>query len=187
MDLSDEQLAEQSAHGDDDAFQEIVRRHLASIHRFAFQYTRTEEDAEDIAQDSFFKAWKHIKRYKKGRPFRPWLFAIARNTALDFIKKKRPHSFSSLESNDDSSFEDTLEDAEPLQTELFERAESREMLSKLMDSLHPDHRSVLSLYYHEELTFEEIAETLDKPMNTVKSWHRRALIKIRGLMHQNKA
>ncbi len=128
---------------------------------------------------------ENIRRYKKGRPFKPWLFAIARNTALDFLKKKRPHSFSSLEGEDgDVSFADTLEDSEPLPTEIFERAESKEKLERLLDEIHPDHRSVLTLYYHEELTFEEIAEALDRPMNTVKSWHRRALIKIRNLMHQ---
>ncbi|MEN9912823.1 MAG: hypothetical protein RLY66_231 [Candidatus Parcubacteria bacterium] len=185
METTDEQLAERSARGDDDAFQEIVRRYLGSIYRFAFQYARTEEDAEDIAQDSFFKAWKYIKRYKKGRPLKPWLFTIARNTALDFLKKKRPLTFSSIKNGEDTTpFEDTLEDTELLQTDLFERAESKEELLKLLDTLHPDHRSVLTLYYHEELTFEEIAETLERPMNTVKSWHRRALIKIRGLLHQ---
>ncbi|MBP6858246.1 MAG: RNA polymerase sigma factor [Candidatus Pacebacteria bacterium] len=187
MEPTDEQLAEQSALGDDDAFQEIVRRHLTSVYRFAFHYARTEEDADDITQDSFFKAWKHIKRYKKGRAFKPLLFTIARNTALDFIKKKKPHVFSSLDNdNDSSAFEDTLEDSEPLQPELFERAETKEVLKKLMDELHPDHRSVLTLYYEEELTFEEIAETLGKPMNTVKSWHRRALIRIRNLLHQKR-
>lgn len=185
MDMTDEQLAEQSAHGDDDAFQEIVHRYLKPIYRFVFQYAHTDDDTEDIVQDTFLKAWKHIKRYKKGRPFKPWIFTIARNTALDALKKKRPSSFSSLsDGNDDVQFEDTLQDTELLPDELFERAEITEELSEILSNLHPDHQSVLTLYYHEGLTFEEISQTIDRPMNTVKSWHRRALIRIRDHMHQ---
>ncbi|MEK7641764.1 MAG: RNA polymerase sigma factor [Patescibacteria group bacterium] len=188
MDISDEQLAELSKTGDDTAFEELVHRYVAPIYRFALHYTRNPEDAEDISQDAFYKAWKHIKRHAKGKPFKPWIFAIARNTALDFLKKRKVHAFSTLDGDEtDISFAETLEDTEPLQPELFEREELSAQLTELMEILHPDHRSVLILHYRESLTFEEISDVLGKPMNTVKSWHRRALIKIRNLLHQNTA
>lgn len=187
MNMSDEQLALLSQQGDDRSFQEIVRRYLKPIYHFARQYVHTPEDAEDITQDSFYKAWKYIKKYKTEKKFKPWLYTIARNTALDYLKKKKPAVFSTLDTVEDTvPFSDTLEDAEPLQPEVFEQAELRTEMAALIDTLHPDHRSVLVLHYHEELTFEEISDILEKPMNTVKSWHRRALTKIREALHQNR-
>lgn len=185
MHRSDEHLAELSKKGDDSAFQELVQRYLPAIFNFARGYARTSDDAEDIAQDAFFKAWKHIKKYKSGRPLKPWIFTIARNTALDFLKKNRAITFTAMTDTEDAiPFADTLEDAEALQPEIFERAEDATLLAELMNELHPDHRSVLILYYREEMTFSEIAETLGKPMNTVKSWHRRSLARMREMMHQ---
>lgn len=185
---TDEQLVEAVKKRDDAAFQELMRRHIDAIFRFAKQYGKTDEDTEDITQDSFFKAWKHIRRFKTGNKFRPWLYAITRNTALDHLKKKRAMSFSDLDNTEnDTSFADTLEDKGPSAHELFEQAESAAMLEGIMKSLHPDHQAVLIMHYREELTFEEIAVVMGKPMNTVKSWHRRALMKLRGLIPHRKA
>lgn len=185
-DASDEDLVEAVKSSDDSAFQELMRRYLPQVLNFVRQYARAPEDAEDIAQDAFFKSWKYIGRFKRGRTFRPWLFTIARNTALDHIKKKRASSFSELDDNEnDLTFADTLHDTEPLAPEIFARAQSAEELTAVMETLHPDHRAVLVMHYHDDMTFDEIAVVMDKPMNTVKSWHRRALIRIRGLLpHQ---
>ncbi|MFA6459353.1 MAG: RNA polymerase sigma factor [Candidatus Paceibacterota bacterium] len=184
--LSDEELAESTKKGDDEAYRTLMLRHMRHIFNFARQYTKSEEDTEDVVQDSFFKAWKYIKLFEKGKNFRPWLFTITRNTALDHIKKKRAMSFSELDDgNEDMSFADTLHDPEPLPQEIFEKGQLAEEMEAAMTNLHPDHRAVLIMHYREEMTFDEIAVVMKKPMNTVKSWHRRALIKIRSLfVHQ---
>ena len=186
-DQTDEKLVELVKKGDDSAFGELMRRHVGAIFNLARQYARNEEDIDDIVQESFFKAWKHIKRFDAKRSFRPWLYAIARNTALDYLKKRRANSFSELDDADnDLSFADTLEDSEPLQTELFARKELAAELDVVMEDLHPDHRGVLVMRYREGLSFDEIAETFDRPMNTVKSWHRRALLKLRDKLPHRK-
>lgn len=178
--LNDEQLAELCRKQDDLAFQELMTRYVQPILNFARQYSKATEDAEDITQDTFLKVWKNIKYYTKGRTFRPWLYAIARNTALDQIKKKKALPFSDLDDKEnDLSFADTIEDHEPLPPQLFEKKFLTDKLSEVLKVVHPDHRAVLILHYHEELTFDEIASIVGKPMNTVKSWHRRALIKLR--------
>ncbi len=184
--MTDEELAEACKKRDSLAFQELTTRYLRQIFNFVRQYSKTTEDAEDIAQDAFFKVWKNIKKYGTGRAFKPWLFAIARNTALDFVKKRKAMPFSDLDDTDnDLSFADTLEDAEPLAPELFENAALAARLDAVRSQLHPDHQSVLVLHYVHEMTFDEIAKVVDKPMNTVKSWHRRALIRLRELLsHQ---
>lgn len=186
--MTDEELVEKCKKGDDMAFKELMNRHLKHIFNFARQYSRNNEDAEDIAQDAFFKAWKYIKRFRKGAKFRPWLFAIARNTALDHVKKKKAVSFSSMDDTDNEmTFADTLSDNEPLAPEIFARAQLGDELMASMAGLHPDHRAVLIMHYHQEMTFDEIADIMGRPMNTVKSWHRRSLEKIRGILHPSVA
>lgn len=184
--ISDEVLAENTKKGDDSAYQALMLRYINHIYNFARQYAKTDEEAEDIVQDSFYKAWRHIGRFEKGRTFKPWLFTITRNTALDYVKKKRAMSFSELdEANAEMSFADTLHDPEPLPQELFDRALATGEIDKALGTLHPDHRAVLVMHYREDMTFEEIAKIMKKPMNTVKSWHRRSLLKIRELFaHQ---
>ncbi|MEI7463441.1 MAG: RNA polymerase sigma factor, partial [Candidatus Taylorbacteria bacterium] len=99
------------------------------------------------------------------------------------IKKKRASSFSELDDNEnDLSFADTLSDQEPNQAEIFDAIKTKEILAQIVDQLHPDHQIVISLHYQDELSFDEIAKIMNRPMNTVKSWHRRALIHMRKLL-----
>lgn len=184
---SDEELAEACKNKDESAFQELMHRYIRQIFNFCRQYAKSVEDAEDIVQDTFFKVWKYVGRYTSGRQFRPWLYTIARNTALDYIKKKKAAVFSELDDlANDLSFADTLEDTGPSPAELFGNAALAEKLAVALEELHPDHRAVLTLHYRENMTFDEIADVVGRPMNTVKSWHRRALLKLKGLLsHHN--
>ena len=184
---TDEELIQNIKKGDDIAFAELMSRYTKHIFNFILQYVKIKEEAEDVTQDTFFKTWKYIKRFKHGMKFKPWLFTIARNTALDYIKKKKAITFSSMESDEEDSFNfaDTLSDNEPLPPELFARAELATELANAMIDLHPDHRSVLIMHYQLDMTFEEIADSMKKPMNTVKSWHHRSLAKVKTkLVHR---
>jgi len=178
--MTDEQLIETAGNGDESAFRELMDRYIDAIYGFALQYAKNEQDAEDIAQDTFFKAWKNLKRFKKGLRFKPWIYAIARNTALDHLKKKKSTVFSELDGAEtEITFAETLSDPEPLPPAVFARAEIVRELEKALEILHPDHRMVLILHYRDDMTFEEIAIAMGKPMNTVKSWHHRALERVR--------
>ncbi len=200
MNETDEILVELSKNGNNAAFNILVERHIDHIYNFVKQYCKENEDADDITQSSFIKAWKHIKSFKTGNKFTTWLFTIARNTALDHIKKRRSYSFSQMDifgsnsrsgnsngDNGDMSFVDTLKDPEPLPSEVFQRNELAIELSLAMETLPQDWRAVLVMHYTDEMTFEDIAMVLGRPMNTVKSWHRRSLIKIREMLilHHN--
>jgi RNA polymerase sigma-70 factor (ECF subfamily) len=180
---TDEQLAEACRRLDHQAFRMLMERYMQPILNFIRQYAKSTEEAEDITQDTFFKVWKYIGRYSKGKMFRPWLYTIARNTALDHLKKRRAFTFSELDDDSgDLNFADTLEDTEPLPPKIFEDAALTKKLNEQMELIHPDYRTIITLHYRDELTFDEIGEVLGKPMNTVKSWHRRALIELRKLM-----
>ena len=183
----DSELIEASQNGKDEAFRELMVRYMGPIFNFSRQYSKTDEDAEDITQDTFFKAWRHIKRFDPTKSFKPWLYAIARNTALDHLKRKRASAFSELDGDDsDIQFADTLEDDSPTPSDIFEQQELAFEVAESMKDLHPDHRAVLIMHYREELTFNEIADIMKKPMNTVKSWHRRALSKLKKTLAHRK-
>ena len=180
MPPTDEALVESSKTGDDLAFRELMSRYVKPIFNFARQYSHNNEDSEDIAQRRFLQGVETHKTLQE----RPCLQAVdlchSQNTALDHVKKKRATVFSALDDDEnDIAFADTIADTEPLAHEIFERRQSAEELDTVMDVLHPDHRAVLVMHYREEMTFNEIAEATGKPMNTVKSWHRRALFKLR--------
>lgn len=180
---TDEQLAEACRNLDHRAFQVLMERYMQPIFNFIRQYAKSTEEVEDIVQDTFFKVWKYISRYSKGKMFRPWLYTIARNTALDHLKKRRAYAFSELDDEGgDLNFADTLEDTEPLPPKIFEDAALAKKLNERMALIHPDYRTIITLHYKDEMTFDEIGEVLGKPMNTVKSWHRRALIELRKLL-----
>lgn len=119
---------------------------------------------------------------KKGS-FKTWVFAIAKNTAIDFLKKKKMIPFSEFENKEgENVITETLADSSPLPQELLERAEVAQMLSSAMDKLFPKYRMVLFLRYNDHFNFREIAESLGESLDTVKSRHRRALVMLKKLL-----
>lgn len=181
--ITDEELLEATRNKDDAAFAELMHRYVKAILYFSLKYTGDKAVAEDITQETFFKAWKHLKRFKTGNSFRPWLYKIARNTALDHLKKRRAVVFSELDDvENDQQFAETIQDTGPSPADIFEMAGSAVELESALDNLHPDHRTMILMHYKSELTFEEISIVMGKPINTVKSWYRRSLIKLKELL-----
>jgi len=130
--------------------------------------------------------WRNLKKYRLGENFKTWLFTIARNTAIDYMRKKRNFAFSDFENDEgENALTESLTDLEPLPDEIFAKAEEKKLLEYALDKLSLPHRETILLYYNEHLTFDEIGEILDQSINTVKSRHRRALLKLRGLLDPN--
>jgi RNA polymerase sigma factor (sigma-70 family) len=167
--------------GEQGAFDELVANHLDAVYSFVARYVGGNDEAEDIVQDVFIKVWKNLRRFDLNRNFRTWLFTIAKNTALDWLKKKKAVHFSELASGDESgpSFEEMLPSEDLLPSELFDQSLSHDVLATALATLPPDYRAVVLLRLDSQLTFREIAETLDKPLNTVKSHYRRAVSLLR--------
>lgn len=180
MRKTDEELISDYLDGDEGAIGVLVDRYLADVFNFAFKLTGDRQLAEDITQESFIKAWKNIRGFKRGSSFRTWLFAITRNTAIDCLRKKKDLVFSAFENVDGTnSFTENLVDKELHPDELLARAEDVSFVEALLNEINPHYREVLTLRYSSDLTFEEIGELLKKPLHTVKSQHRRALIALR--------
>ncbi len=178
--VSDRALVEAYREGDEGGFAALVERHLSMTYKFTYRYLQNADDTNDVVQEVFLKAWKHLQRFDVERNFRTWLFTIAKNTAFDFMKKKRPVLFSKIEEgNNDldaflapylASFGADLPDA------ALEKKQVKERLEGVLAGLSPAYRTVLTLRYVEHMKFREIAELLAEPIDTVKSKHRRALL-----------
>ena len=181
MEENDAQLVSETILGKQGSFETLVTRYTTPIYNFAFRLTGNTQTAEDITQETFVKVWKNIKKYNSSQVFRAWIFTIARNTATDHLRKKATIPFSLL-GGEDQEFEDTLSDETILPDEMFAKIEDAKVLETFLEALPPDYRTVIILHYQENMTFDEIGKVLQKPLNTVKSHHRRALEKLRDLL-----
>jgi RNA polymerase sigma-70 factor (ECF subfamily) len=171
--------------GNETAITTLVNRYVSLVYNLIVRLVGDKGEAEDLTQETFMKMWKALSRFDTNKNFKTWIFAIARNTAIDYLRKKKPILFSRLNSeNEDgeSRFEDNLADETIMPDEAFEKKESVKGLEKAMQTLSLDERTIIILHESDELTFEQIADVLSKPMNTVKSRYRRALQKLRGVI-----
>lgn len=185
MQKNDQQLIADYLNGDEEAFAVLAGRYLKPIYNFTYRLVGDRQNAEDITQETFFKTWKNLKKYRAGESFRAWLYRIARNTAYDLLRKKRTLVFADFENGDEDGenyFADTIADREPLVSELLIRLEDKKLLEDILNRLPPVYREVLFLHYGESFTFAEIGGILRKSVNTVKSRHRRALIMLREVL-----
>lgn len=178
MEKEDNDLIKEYLKGNEEAFKELINKYTGIIFNFSVRFVGLDY-ANDITQDVFIKIWKNIKKYnEKKANFKTWLFTITRNTITDYLRKKKTVNFSTLDSKEER-YEDNIEDEVILPDEILIKLEDKELLNKLLDKLPGDYKEVLILYYQEDLTFKEIGEILNKPLNTVKSHHYRALALLR--------
>lgn len=182
---SDQELIAAYLDGDRQSLDVLVGRYFRAIYGFVVRFAGNAEDAEDITQETFVKAWRHLKRFDRERNFKTWLFAIAKNTALDFVKKKKAVPFSAFENDEgENPLLESLADISPLPHEMLERKEAGTVIKKVLENLSPKQRLGLVLRFNDDLTFRAIAERLAEPLHTVKSRNRRALTLLKKILPQ---
>ncbi len=186
MDRTDEDLVAAYISGEEGAFSKLVERHLKTVYSFVIRFVGDAQEAEDIAQETFLKAWKSLKQYKvESSKFKTWILRIARNTAIDYLRKRKNIPFSEFETEDGQNIlVETVPDTAELPDLLFAKLEDTATLSKAVAKLSPEAREVLLLHYTNGLTFLEIGEILGQPQNTVKSRHHRALLNLRTILER---
>lgn len=172
--LSDAELIRAYREGDEDALAILIRRHIGSVYRFLYRMANDAQTAEDLTQETFIKVWKHLPRFDPSKTFKTWTFSIAKNSAIDYFRKKNP-SLVKAESADAADPLESVPDAQPLPDELLERKETAAYLDEALSALPPRTRSIVLMHETEDMTFQEIADATGEPMNTVKSRYRRAL------------
>jgi RNA polymerase sigma-70 factor (ECF subfamily) len=176
---SDSELIESSLLGNQKAFGQLVNRYLPQVYNFLYRMTQNADTSEEIAQEAFVKAFRNIKSFDRSRPFRPWILRIASNAAVSELRKQsKIVSLNALEEDGAWSEADHQKDEDIVVS--LERKLSNEEVMKAMEQLDVKYRQVLLLRYQQELSYEEIAQALEIPLNTVRTWIKRGLEKLKN-------
>jgi len=153
--------------GDEAAFAEIVRRYQRAVYRVAYGLTRNTADADDLAQETFLRAWQALGRFRVGEPLFPWLSRIAVNLAYSLFRRRKRRPEAPLEPLLEAGQQWEAEGEDPVE-ETAER-EHRGMLESAFAELTPEHQAILVLRVMQDQSYEEIARTLEIPIGTVMS------------------
>jgi RNA polymerase sigma-70 factor (ECF subfamily) len=173
--------------GAGEAFDILVNKYSGQAYRMAYYVTYDRQYAEDIVQRAFIKVWRAISldaiplsRNKfdpqKGQ-FKSWLLKIVKNESLDWIKKhRRELPMTALEAaEDESPISENVADEALLPSETLQNKDTADMLEKILAKMPPEYRATIRMRHTEGYSLKEIADYFDKPQNTVKSWHYRAI------------
>jgi RNA polymerase sigma-70 factor (ECF subfamily) len=183
--LPDADLVALAQKGREPAFRELIRRYERPVFSLIFRMVRDREIAEDLSQDTFIKVLNHIDRYRPEFKLSSWLFKIANNVAIDFLRRRQldtisidgsPHAATAAE------IEATTFDVVARQETALEELEARELggaIERAIAQLRPEYRACIMLRHIEGRSYEEIAATLDLPLGTVKTYIHRARHQLR--------
>jgi RNA polymerase sigma-70 factor, ECF subfamily len=166
----DGELVRRAQHDDQEAFEELVRRHQHRVFAVAGGILRRREDVEDISQQVFVKAYFSLKRFDQRAAFSTWLYKITVNECWDLLRKKkvRPLVYEADLSEEQARQITAAEEKQGTEPDISERLEARERVELLLDGLDERDRLMLILKEVEGFAVEEIAEVLDLNANTVK-------------------
>jgi RNA polymerase sigma-70 factor (ECF subfamily) len=173
-DVSELDLVKKCQAGDTDAFDQLVTRYRTRVFGMIYNMVHNEQDAWDLAQDSFVKAWKSIGRFRGQSSFYTWIYRIVTNVTIDWLRKKQVKGTG-------AEFDDSIElkriepaartapKADALPFQRMEQAEIRERIDAAIKQLSPEHRAVILMKETEGMQYHEIAEALECSIGTVMS------------------
>jgi RNA polymerase sigma-70 factor (ECF subfamily) len=169
--MEDVALWKASQRGDMRAFEELVARHRDKIYARAFSMIRNEEDAVDLSQEAWVKAWQRLKQFQGDSSFLTWMTRIVINLCLDRLRKMKRERAESIENLEEESggVERQMPTVTVNPTERLERSELRQRIDKALGQLSYEHRTVLILHEFEDLEYKEIAKRMQCSIGTVMS------------------
>lgn len=183
QDAEDQQAIAAVLNGDVNAYAVLVRRYQTAIFNLMFRMTGSREDASDLAQETFIKAYENLYKFKTGRKFFPWLYTIGLNHSRNFLNgRNRQMPTAPLE---DLELECSIEGACGEEDRLCERLDCRQ-LDQALDELPTDYREAVVLRYHEELPMEDVAAALDLSASGAKMRVHRGLKKLREILEKRR-
>ena len=177
---TDAQLVSRSKLADVEAFGELVRRYQKPVFRIVLRMVKSPDDADDITQDTFVRAYRGLKTFKEEFDFHPWLYRIAYNQAINFLNKRKRQAAVDLDDVPERDIKTGPEPESPIQS-----ASRQELLGRLesaLERLPEEQRTVFLLRVQDGLSYEEIAETMGTPKGTVMSRLARARMALRKYM-----
>ncbi|WP_345954190.1 sigma-70 family RNA polymerase sigma factor [Mucilaginibacter sp. PAMB04168] len=180
--LSDIELIEQTLAGDQSAYAHLVKRHQRFVFTLAVRFTKTREDAEEVAQDSFIKAYRSLQNFAGNSKFSTWLYSIVYTTAMTFLRKKRLDT-SSID--DETNHIQVENHSSGLENNMAENKSRSFYVNQAIEQLSADDAMIVTLFYKGEQSLEEIAVTLGIEPNNVKVKLFRARQRLKEKLERN--
>src|ERR1700758_2693093 len=173
-DVSELDLVKQCQAGNAEAFDALVTRYRTRVFAMIYNMVHNEQDAWDLAQDSFVKAWKSIRRFQGKSSFYTWLYRIVMNVTIDWTRKRQVKGTGAefddaIELKEIDPASKTVPKPDALPSERMERKEVRAQIDRAIAQLSPEHRAVILMKEIEDMQYHEIAEALDCSIGTVMS------------------
>lgn len=164
-------LVESALKGDEKAFAKLLSKYKDAIYFMLLKMVNNKSDAEDLTIEAFGKAFKNLHQYSPSYAFSTWLFKIASNNCIDFLRKKKGVHVSIENNQDTNENEQTvkLKSKDPDPEEKLIRIQKAILLRRIVHKLKPRYRTLVELRYFREYSYEEIAKELDLPLGTVKA------------------
>ena len=159
--------------GDQKAYAELMHRYRESVYFMMLKMVNNKDDAEDLTIEAFGRAFKRLSQYTPNYAFSTWLFKIASNNAIDFLRNKKKNDALSLDSKmeneEGQEFSKSIKSPTPDPEENIIKKQKIELLRDVVDKLKPRYRELVQMRYYEELSYEEISSKLGLPVGTVKA------------------
>lgn len=184
--MQDELLIRRAQRGDADAFEQLLLEHQKNVYNLCYRMAGNPDDAMDLSQETFLRAWRCLDQYQFASAFSTWLYRLCSNICIDFLRRRRRQQTVPLTFEDADGEEQTyaVPDAQPLPEEQVELKLTRETLAAAMARLLPEHRAVLQLRVVNEMSYEQIADVLDIQIGTVKSRLSRARNQLKKILER---
>ena len=182
--MQDELLIRRAQSGDEGAFEQLLLAHQKSVYNLCLRMAGNPDDALDLSQEAFIRAWRALGQYQFDAAFSTWLFRLTSNICIDFLRKQKRQQHMSLTATDEdeSGEEFAVPDPAPGPEEQAVHNERRQAVAQAMAALPGDYRAVMQLRAVEALSYEQIAEILDIKVGTVKSRLARARTQLRKIL-----
>lgn len=180
---TDAQLVAGALGGSQEAYRALVDRHASAVFNLIARMVRDTGVAEELAQDSFVKAFAALRSFDPAYKFTNWILRIAHNTAIDYLRRTRPETLSIDVDSPGEAVSEALTDArEPSPFDHAARGDLKQALDAALGRLRPAYRRLVVMRYLEDLSYEDIAEALELPLGTVKSHLHRARAELARIM-----
>jgi len=179
----DLELVKLATAGDQRAYAKLMSRYKDSIYFLLLKMVHNEDDANDLTIEAFGKAFSNLQKYTPDFAFSTWLYKIALNNSIDFIRRKKLETFSlhePIENERGESYEIDFRSSTPDPEEKFVRQQRGKILREVIEKINPKYRLLIELRFFEELSYEEIAQRTNLPLGTVKA----QLFRAKNLLYQ---